>query len=62
MIWPASWTPPPIPGAQPFLLDLMRRFELCFSFPDEEGHYLLPDLLDKQEPVASGKISNRPPV
>ena len=39
---------------QPFLLDLMRRFELCFSFPDEEGHYLLPDLLDKQEPVASG--------
>ncbi len=30
----------------------MRRFELCFSFPDEEGHYLLPDLLDKQQPVA----------
>ena len=37
----------------PFLMDLMRRFELCFSFPDEEGHYLLPDLLDKQEPKAA---------
>jgi internalin A len=34
-----------------FLLDLMRKFELCFSFPDEDGHYLLPDLLDKQQPA-----------
>ena len=29
----------------------MRKFELCFSFPDEDGHYLLPDLLDKQQPA-----------
>lgn len=33
-----------------FLLDLMKKFELCFSFPDEETHYLVPELLDKQEP------------
>ena len=33
-----------------FLLELMRRFGLCFSFPEEEGHYLIPDLLDKQQP------------
>lgn len=32
-----------------FLFDLMRKFELCFSFPDDECHYLIPELLDKQE-------------
>ena len=30
-----------------FLLELMRKFELCVSFPDYEGHYLIPELLDK---------------
>jgi internalin A len=33
-----------------FLLDLMKKFELCFSFPGEDTHYLIPELLDKQEP------------
>jgi internalin A len=33
-----------------FLFDLMRKFELCFSFPDDDTHYLIPELLDKQEP------------
>ena len=33
-----------------FLLDLMRKFELCFGFPEEDGHYLIPELLDKQQP------------
>ena len=33
-----------------FILDLMKKFELCFSFPDDEEHYLIPELLDKQEP------------
>ena len=32
-----------------FILDLMKKFELCFSFPDDETHYLIPELLDKQE-------------
>jgi len=34
----------------PFLLNLMRKFHLCFEFPDQEGHYLIPDLADKNEP------------
>jgi internalin A len=37
-----------------FILDLMKKFELCFSFPDDEMHYLIPELLDKQE---SGEAS-----
>jgi internalin A len=34
-----------------FLLDLMRKFDLCFSFPDDDTYYLIPELLEKQEPV-----------
>jgi len=34
-----------------FLLELMRKFELCFSFPEDEGRYLIPELLDKQQPL-----------
>lgn len=37
-------------GMHRFLFDLMKKFELCFSFPDEDTHYLIPELLDKQEP------------
>lgn len=33
-----------------FLLELMRKFELCFRFPDEDDRFLVPELLDKQEP------------
>jgi internalin A len=33
-----------------FLIDLMRKFELCFPFTDGEGRYLVPELLDKQQP------------
>jgi internalin A len=33
-----------------FLFDLMKKFDLCFSFPDDDAHYLIPELLDKQEP------------
>jgi internalin A len=32
-----------------FLLDLMQKFELCFSFPKGD-RYLIPELLDPQEP------------
>ena len=28
----------------------MRKFELCFTFPDDQGLYLVPELLDKQQP------------
>ena len=33
-----------------FLMDLMKKFELCFTFTDDDTHYLIPELLDKQEP------------
>lgn len=34
-----------------FLFDLMKKFQLCFTFPDDDSHYLIPELLDKQEAV-----------
>ena len=40
-----------------FLLDLMRKFELCFPFPDEPDHYLVPELLDKQQPEEADLFS-----
>ena len=33
-----------------FLLELMRKFSLCFSFQDDENRYLVPELLGKEEP------------
>ena len=38
------------PERHPFLLDLMRRFELCFPYTDEPDRYLVADLLPKQQP------------
>ena len=32
-----------------FIVGLMRKFELCFPFPDESGRYLVPDLLPKDQ-------------
>jgi len=41
-----------------YLLELMRKFKLCFAFPnDEKDHrYLVPELLDKQEPDLGGEF------
>jgi internalin A len=36
-----------------FLLELMKKFELCFDIPGKEAEYLIPELLDKQEPPAA---------
>ena len=33
-----------------FLLELMRKFELCFSFSDQADRYFIPELLGKNEP------------
>jgi len=33
-----------------FLLNLMKKFELCFSLPGKDSNYLIPELLSKQEP------------
>lgn len=32
------------------VLELMRKFSLCFRFPDESNRYLVPELLGKEEP------------
>ncbi len=42
----------------PFILELMKQFELCFSLPDEESRYLVPELLDKQEPKEAAREFN----
>jgi internalin A len=39
-----------------FLFDLMKKFDLCFIFPDDDCHYLIPELLDKQEPEATAEF------
>lgn len=39
------------PGMHRFLMDLMCKFEICFTFPDDAMHYLIPELLDNQEPI-----------
>jgi internalin A len=33
-----------------FLMELMRKFRLCFAFPDGQHRYLVPELLGKEEP------------
>jgi internalin A len=33
-----------------FVIDLMKRFDLCFSFPGDDSQYLIPELLSKTEP------------
>lgn len=34
-----------------FLVELMRKFELCFRFPESDDHYLVPNLLAKDPPA-----------
>jgi internalin A len=41
----------------PFLLELMRKFSLCFPFPDAADRYLVPELLGKEEPKEAGDFS-----
>lgn len=33
-----------------FLLDLMRKFSLCFAFPEQPNQFLIPELLGKEQP------------
>ena len=39
-----------------FLLDLMRKFELRFPFPGDDSRYLVPELLDNQEPAEAAEF------
>jgi len=38
------------PERHHFLIDLMRKFELCFPFVDDPTRFLVAEQLDKQEP------------
>ncbi len=40
------------PARHAFLMQLMRKFDLCFEFPDKPDHYLIPNLLTKERPKA----------
>ncbi|HEY0081118.1 MAG TPA: COR domain-containing protein [Pyrinomonadaceae bacterium] len=44
------------PNMRRFIFDLMKKFDLCFSFPGDECHYLIPELLDKQEPEETAQF------
>jgi internalin A len=41
-------------GKHLFLVELMRKFSLCFPFPDATDRYLVPELLGKEEPKEVG--------
>src|SRR5262249_5800870 len=45
------------PHMHPFVLDLMKKFELCFTFSDSDAHYLIPELLGVQEPEEAAKFN-----
>jgi internalin A len=46
------------PRCYDFLLQLMGKFQLCFRF-HEEDTYLIPNLLDKQQPVPTNNFEPR---
>ena len=39
-----------------FILELMRKFSLCFPFPDDADRYLVPELLGKEEPEEASQF------
>jgi internalin A len=39
-----------------FLVELMKKFDLCFSLRDHDSRYLIPERLDEQEPEAAGEF------
>jgi len=41
------------------LMDLMKKFDLCFVYPHDDIRYLIPELLDKQEPQETVAFNER---
>jgi len=41
-----------------FLLRLMERFQLCFRLPGQEERYLVPELLDENQPDLSALLAS----
>jgi internalin A len=44
------------PEKHEFLMELMRKFRLCFAFPDGQHRYLVPELLGKEDPDLKGEF------
>jgi internalin A len=44
------------PRMHRFLFDLMRKFNLCFPYGEDDTTYLIPELLDKQEPEDTSRF------
>ena len=38
-----------------YLVDVMKKFELCFTLDDDAGTFLIPDILQSDEPAILGK-------
>src|SRR5262249_12566719 len=38
------------PDRYVFLLQLMKKFEICFRFPNQDDTYLVPELLSRDQP------------
>jgi internalin A len=47
------------PAMHQFIIGLMKKFDLCFSFPGDECRYLIPELLDKQQPAEADEFPPR---
>lgn len=47
------------PKLQCFLMDLMRKFEICLPFPEMDDQFLIPQLLTKEEPPEAGNFQPR---
>ena len=46
------------PERHRFILDMMRKFEICFEYPDSAGRrYLIPEQLPKNEPELNWDIA-----
>jgi len=45
------------PEKHSFLMELMRKFRLCFAFPEGQHRYLVPELLGKEEPDLKGEFN-----
>ena len=45
-----KWLPGEKPAMRRYLVDLMRKYELCFALDEEEGHFLVPAVLAVQSP------------
>ena len=44
------------PDKHDFLMELMRKFRLCFAFSDGQNRYLIPELLGKEEPYLKAEF------